>query len=89
MFGAPGVLRVVCQVVINDRGTPMELSSICMVFDSTLRCGGQSLMFLMFPLEQNFICTCQVRVSRFYISDWPNPPPPIFPPYFQPSEKIC
>lgn len=28
------------KVVINDRGTPMELSSICMVFDSTLRCGG-------------------------------------------------
>ena len=28
------------QVVINDRGIPMELSQICMVFDSTLRCGG-------------------------------------------------
>ncbi|CAE7709506.1 unnamed protein product, partial [Symbiodinium microadriaticum] len=28
------------KVVINDRGMPMELSSICMVFDSTLRCRG-------------------------------------------------
>lgn len=33
------------EVVINDRGMPMELSQICMVFDSTLRCGGGKKSF--------------------------------------------